>query len=112
VKTRNFLLALGVCLVSFALSAETWTNVPLVDAQCVDKVKANPDKHTAKCALACEAGGYGILIADGTFLKFDAAGNAKAVAALQATRKTDHLRATVEGTRAGEEIQVGSVKLD
>lgn len=111
-KIRTFLLALAAFSGSLALSAETWTNVPLLDAQCVDKVKADPDKHTAKCALACEDGGYGILAADGAFLKFDAAGNARAVAALQATKKKDHLRATVEGTLAAGEIQVRSLKLD
>ena len=65
-----------------------------------------------KCALSCEDGGYGILTPDGKFLKFDAAGNTKALAALNATKKTDHLRATVEGTLAGDEIKVSSVKLD
>ena len=71
---------LAVCVAAFGatLSAETWKNVSLIDSQCVDKVKATPDKHTVKCALACEDGGYGILTADGKFLKFDAAGNEKA----------------------------------
>ena len=79
---------------------------------CVDKAKANPDKHTVKCALACEDGGYGILTADGKYLKFDDAGNKKALAALHATKKTDSLRATVEGTVSGDEIKVSSLSLD
>ncbi len=111
-KIRTSLFALVALSASLALVAETWKDAPLVDAQCLDKVKADPDKHTTKCALACEDGGYGILTPDGAFLKFDAAGNARAVAVLQATKKKDHLRATVEGTRSGEEIQVTSVKLD
>jgi hypothetical protein len=104
------MLAAG--MVAAGLGAETWKNVSVIDSMCVDKARANPDKHTTKCALACEDGGYGILTADGTFLKFDAAGNEKAVAALQATKKTDHLRATVEGTQSGDEIQVTSLTLD
>lgn len=96
----------------FAASAETWKNAPVVDTNCVSKVKADPDKHTAKCAIQCEKSGYGLLLADGTYLKFDAAGNAKALAALKATRKSDHLRANVEGDRQGDEIKVKSLTID
>ena len=107
-------LFLGILVGAFAvmLSAETWKNVTVIDSMCVDKAKANPDKHTKKCALACEDGGYGILTADGKFIKFDEAGNQKTVAALGATSKTDALRATVEGTLSGDEIKVASVKFD
>lgn len=111
---RGRTLILGILVGAFAaaLSAETWKNVSVIDSMCVDKAKANPDKHTKKCALACEDGGYGILTADGKYLKFDAAGNQKTVAALQATSKTDALRATVEGTVQGDEIQVTSLKFE
>jgi hypothetical protein len=99
--------------VPLALAAEmTWTNVPVVDTMCIDKVKADPDKHTRSCALQCAKSGYGLITADGAFLKFDAAGNEKTVAALKATKKNDHLRATVKGTREGETIKVTSVAID
>ena len=111
-KVRTLFLGILVGAMAGALSAETWKNVSLIDTQCVDKVKADPDKHTKKCALACEDGGYGILTAEGKFLKFDTAGNEKAAKALEATSKTDHLRATVEGTVSGDEIKVASVKID
>jgi hypothetical protein len=111
-RLRIAIFALLAVALAGALSAETWKNVSLLDSQCVDKAKANPDKHTVKCALNCEDGGYGILTADGKFLKFDEAGNKKALAALQATTKTDHVRATVEGTIAGDEIKVTSLALD
>src|SRR5262245_32771064 len=104
-KVRAAVLAVLVGAFAAALSAETWKNVSVIDSMCVDKAKANPDKHTKKCALACEDGGYGILTADGKFLKFDEAGNKKTVEALQATSKTDSLRATVEGTVSGDEIK-------
>lgn len=99
-------------LLPVAALAETWKNAPIVDTNCVARVKADPDKHTTSCALKCEKSGYGLLAADGTYLKFDAAGNARAVAALKATKKTDHLRATVEGDRQGDEILVKSLTLD
>ncbi len=95
-------------------AAETWTNVPLIDSMCAAKMKANPDAHTVRCALTCAGAGgdLGILTADGTFLKFDKMGKEKAVAALKATKKVDHVRATVTGMRAGDTITVQSLKLD
>ena len=49
---------------------------------------------------------------DGAYLKFDEAGNEKTVAALKATKKTDHIRATIEGEREGDRIKVKSLRLD
>ena len=111
-RRKMAVLAFAAGAFAALLSAETWKDAPMVDGQCADKVKANPDKHTVKCSLSCEDGGYGILTADGKYLKFDAAGNAKALAALKSTKKTDHLRATVEGTLSGDEIKVTSLQLD
>jgi hypothetical protein len=111
-RLKIAILALVAGSLAGILTAETWKNVSLIDSMCVDKAKANPDKHTVKCALNCEDGGYGILTSEGKYLKFDDAGNKKAMAALQATKKTDHIRATVEGTMSGDEIKVSSLTLD
>jgi len=111
-RLRVAVLFLAAGTLAGVLSAETWKNVSLIDSQCVDKAKANPDKHTVKCALNCVDGGYGILTSDGKYLKFDDAGNKKALAALHATKKTDSLRATVEGTVTGDEIKVTNLTLD
>ena len=91
---------------------ETWKNVPLIDTKCEAKVKADPDAHPTSCALMCAPSGYGILAADGSYLKLDAAGNKMALAALKNTKKTDHLRATVTGERDGDKIKVESLALD
>jgi hypothetical protein len=98
----------------FALAAEetTWTNAPVVDTMCIAKVKANPDAHTRSCALQCAKSGYGLITTDGTYLKFDGPGSEKTVAALKATTKADHLRATVKGTKEGDTIKVTSIVLD
>ena len=93
------------------ISADTWSNVPLIDTMCSTKVKDKPDAHTRACALQCAEGGFGI-IADGTFLKFDDSGNAKVQAALKASKKLDHLRVSVTGERSGETIKVASVRID
>jgi len=91
---------------------ETWKNVSLVDTMCSAKVKADPDTHTTACAIGCEKGGYGIITADGVYLKFDESGNTKALAALKASKKKDHLRAVVMGELSGDTIKVTSVTLE
>ena len=113
-RIKIAILTLAAGTLAGVLSAETWKNVSLIDSQCVEKekVRSNPDKHTVKCALSCVDGGYGILTSEGKYLKFDDAGNKKALAALHATKKTDSVRATVEGTVAGDEIKVTNLTLD
>ena len=73
---KKFLpLVLIVLSVPALAGSETWKNVSLVDTMCSAKVKAEPDKHTTDCAIGCAKGGYGIVASDGTYLKFDEAGN-------------------------------------
>jgi len=110
----RFLLTMG-CAVIFSGAAmgaaDTWSNVPLVDTMCSTKVKDHPDAHTKACALQCATGGFGIIAADGTFLKLDDEGNAKAVAALKAATTSDHVRVTLAGERKGDTIEVASLRL-
>lgn len=103
---------LGLAALPLTAAAETWKDVPVVDTLCLSKVKADPDKHTTQCALQCVKGGYGLITTDGTYLKFDAAGNQKTLAALKATKRTDHVRAIVVGDRSGDTIKVTSVIID
>jgi hypothetical protein len=110
--TRTAFVVAGLLAFPMGAAAETWKNVPVIDTLCVSKVKADPDKHTTQCALQCVKGGYGLLTAEGTYLKFDAPGNDKTVAALKATKRADHLRATVVGDRDGENIKVTSISID
>lgn len=111
-KLMPFVFASALVLVPVSVFAgETWTNVSLIDTACHLKVKNAPDTHTRECALQCVTGGYGVLTADGTYLTFDKAGNDKALAALKASKKADHLRVTVSGERKGDTIVVSSVEL-
>lgn len=73
----------------------------------------DPVAHTTECALlpACRASGYGLLLADGSFVKFDAAGNEQAAAALKATTKKNDLRAQASGTRNGNTLKVETLTL-
>jgi len=110
---KRLQMLVGVLLLTAVpLAAETWTAVPVIDTKCLPKVKADPDKHPVACALQCAKGGYGLLTKDGAYLKFDAAGNEKTLAALKETKKTDSIRATVEGDRDGDLIKVKSLRLE
>ncbi len=108
-------MILGMSFAAFLpllVHAETWKAVPVVDSMCYAKVKADPDAHTTRCALACVKSGYGIITADGVFLKFDNSGNDRLSNLLKNTDKKDHLRVTVDGKRQGDSIAVTSVVLE
>lgn len=111
---KNLLLVLLLVAAALPLSAavETWNNVALVDSMCESKVKSDPARHTTRCAITCAKSGYGVFTAAGSFLKLDEAGNAKALAALKATKKEDHLTATITGERQGDTIKVKTLSLD
>ena len=49
------------------------------------------------------------MTADGKFLKFDEAGNTKALALLKDTKKESDLKATVVGSADGDTLKVESV---
>lgn len=71
-------------------------------------------KHERECALmdGCAKSGFGVVTADDKFLKFDAAGNQKALAMLQKTTKKDDLRIKVTGDVTGDQITVESITLE
>jgi hypothetical protein len=105
---RLAMLGAAASLLSFAALAETMSGT-LVDVMCKDKDLAG---HTTKCALGCAKSGYGLVTGDGKFVKFDEAGNAKALAALKATKKDKDLKAKVEGKMDGETVQVSSIEIE
>jgi hypothetical protein len=110
-KSVSSFLLLGILAMPAAALAATYRNVPVVDVNCSKRVAADPDAHTRDCALKCAASGFGILTSDHQFLKFDAAGNAKIVAMLKASSKTDHLRVNVTGEVDGDTLKITSIKL-
>ena len=100
--------AIGAFLFAGMAFAETW-NGTLTDVMCKAKDIAN---HTTKCALGCAKTGFGVVLSDGKFVKFDETGNAKALAALKATSKEKDLKVKVSGTLDGDVIQVSSLELE
>ncbi len=87
--------------------AATWSGT-LVDVICKAKDLAS---HTAKCGVACAKSGFGVVLADGKFVKFDESGNAKALAALKSTTKEKDLKVKVIGELDGETVKVASIEL-
>jgi hypothetical protein len=101
------LLAISM-LFSAAAFADSFSGT-LMDTNCKGHDAA---AHTAQCAIKCSKSGYGLVTADGKYMKFDEAGNTKALTALKATSKEKDLKATVTGTADGDMIKVDSVSLD
>jgi hypothetical protein len=94
----------GSCL------GETWTGT-IVDVMCKGK---DLSSHTSKCAVMpnCAKSGFGVVLPDGKFLKFDETGNAMALKRLKAPgAKEKDLKAKVSGSLDGEVIQVESFEL-
>ena len=94
-------------LLASAAMAESWTGT-LVDTMCKGKDLA---AHSKDCAIKCAKGGYGIVLSDGKFVKFDESGNAKALAALTKSTKDKDLKATVSGTLDGETLKVDTISM-
>jgi hypothetical protein len=71
------------------------------------------EAHTKECALMpdCQKSGYGVYTSDNKFLKFDDAGNRKALAAIKASTKLDDFEVEVTGEIKGDTIKVVSLKL-
>jgi hypothetical protein len=101
-------ISAGFALLSVAAFAETWSGT-VVDNNC--KGKGDLAVHTRQCALSCAKSGFGLVTADGKFVKFDEEGNAKALAALKASKKDKDLKATVSGTLTDDVIHVDSITL-
>jgi hypothetical protein len=106
------LIPLGV-LAGFALGLSAAT----VDGFLMDKMCSNAKKdgktHTTECALSpnCQKSGFVVVTKDGKALALDAKGNAEALKALKATKKTDNLMVTVDGDVSADSIKVTSLKL-
>lgn len=88
------------------LGAEAWTGT-VVDVMCKGRDLAS---HTRDCALQCAKGGFGLVLGDGTFVKFNETGNARTLAQLKKLSREKDLKAKVTGTRKGDVIQVESIE--
>ncbi len=90
------------------LAAESWSGT-VVDVMCKGRDLAG---HTRQCNLNCAKSGFGLVLADGKFIKFNESGNAKALASLKASTKEKDLKAKVTGKLDGGVIQVDSIQFE
>lgn len=70
--------------------------------------------HTKDCALMpnCKDSGYGVVTADGKFLKFDKDGDRVAARMLGFASGKDNIKATVNGEVKGSSIVVTAIQLN
>jgi len=120
----------GFALPSSGASAKTATfQGVLIDKECSVRAEtrmvsgANPHleggmlwayTHDKKCLLmpVCRRSGYGVFTYEtNKFVPFDAAGDQKALALLQTSKKDDDMRVEVAGEMDGDKIKVTSLKL-
>jgi len=87
-------------------AAETLSGT-VVDVMCRGKDLAS---HTRECAVTCSKSGFGLVTADGKFLKFDESGNARTLTALKKLGREKDLKAKVRGCVTGEVVKVEGIE--
>jgi hypothetical protein len=102
---KRLVLTLG--MLAPMAAAETFSGT-VVDVMCRGKDLAS---HTRECALTCSKSGYALVTADGKFLKFDEAGNARALSLLKKLAKEKDLKAKVSGTVNSDVLKVESIEI-
>ena len=90
-----------------AAAAESFSGA-VVDVMCRAKDLAS---HTRDCSLSCAKSGFGMVTAEGKFLKFDEAGNARTLSMLKKASKEKDLKAKVSGTLDGDLLKVETIEL-
>lgn len=113
---RTFAILAMAVISTVAASAAEIEGI-VVDVACSsDTVKGGQkaaQEHDKDCALMapCVKSGYGVMTSDNKFIKFDAAGNEKTLAALKATDKKDNLKVKVVGDVSGDTMTVTSISI-
>lgn len=108
-------------LASSAFAADTTYKGFVVDALCAkaghgmdgSDIANAPQDHTVHCAIACEKGGYGVMVKEGMgnkFIPFDAKGNELALNLLKSTKQKNAPQVTVSGSMKMNVLAVTSIK--
>lgn len=113
-------ILITICTLFVALSAPLSAEKVegyLIDKMCSAKVEKEgvdaAKKHTKDCALMpkCKGSGYGVVTADGKFLKFDEDGDRMAAKVLGFDSRKDDLKVTVNGEVKGNSITVIALQI-
>ena len=109
-KIALFILAAAMC----GFGAESTVNGYLVDISCASKRGQDTgfgENHSRNCMRMCKESGYGVLTDDKKLIKFDKAGNEKALHFLSGIAKGDDIQVSVTGTVSGESMSVDKIQL-
>jgi len=108
IEIINLMRSMFILLACSILAhAETFSGT-VVDVMCKDNQLAT---HPRQCAISCAKFGFGLKQPDGTFLKFDEKGNARALAALKRSTKAQDLKAQVTGSLEDGVLKVDSIRI-
>lgn len=103
-------LTLGMVLLTSCAWAGEWSGY-LMDTMCAPKMLDKASSHTAECMKNCRQSGYGLVTADGKYIRFNETGNSKALAALEQSDKQDDLAVKVVGELKAGVIHVESLEI-
>jgi hypothetical protein len=103
------LLILAILVVA-PLSAAEWTGY-LMDTMCAANRLDKASSHTTECMKSCKQSGFGLVTNEGKYIKFNEAGNLKALHELERTGKQEELLVKVTGEMKGGVIRVASVEV-
>jgi hypothetical protein len=95
-------------------AAQTWKNVMLLDVMCskLPRVMKDAPEHPRACILECHEDGYGVLLDNGDFLKFDHNGSRQAIDILRSDDAPDqNVRVNVSGKLQDGVIRVKRIEL-
>jgi hypothetical protein len=106
---KTFLLVTCVAFAATTLSAAEWTGY-LMDTMCAASRLDKAASHTTECMKSCKQSGFGLVTKEGKYIKFNEAGNIKALNELERTGKQAELLVKVSGDMKGNVILVESVK--
>jgi hypothetical protein len=111
-KLLSALVVMGLAL-PVAASAETWSNVTLIDEGCGSKKFAsNPADHPTECLKKCaKKGELAVMTSNGKLLKLDKKGNVQAQKAIANVKAEKDVRVNVTGAKQGDTIKVKSLEL-
>ena len=110
----KFGLALAFLALSLPASAETWKNVMLLDVMCskLPRVMRVATDHPRSCILECHEDGYGVVLNNGDFLKFDAKGSQLALDILRSDDAPEqNVRVNVTGKMKKGVLHVSNIRL-
>jgi hypothetical protein len=113
-NSKNTLLLMLLLLVSTLASAETWNNVMLLDVMCskLPRIMKEPTDHPRACILECHEDGYGVVLTDGDFLKFDQNGSRLAIDILRSDDAPEqNVRVDVSGKLKNGILHVERISL-